>query len=72
MGKTGLTSDRIFDEIKSISRNKQQRVADVAIEIIRVLSSDELKTPEMKIIRSKPIRNLSLWLEGTISGKKLK
>ena len=69
MSKTGLAADQIFDEIKSISRKKQQRVADVATEIIRILSSDELKTPEMKIIRSKPIRNLSLWLEGNIFGK---
>ncbi len=69
MGKTGLSADHIFDEIKSISRSKQQRVADVATEIIRVLSHDEVETSKMKTIRTRPIRNLSLWLEGTVFGK---
>jgi hypothetical protein len=68
MGKTGLSADHIFDEIKAISRHKQQRVAHVANEIIQVLSSGEAST-ERKMGKAKPIRHLTRWLEENIFSK---
>jgi hypothetical protein len=70
MSKTGLSSERIFDEIKSFSRNKQLRVADVAGQIIQTLSGDAPKKSDTNIIKAKPIRNLSLWLEETVLCKR--
>lgn len=69
MGKTGLSVDHIFDEIKATSRHKQRRVADVANEIIQVLSSEEAST-ERKMSKAKPIRHLARWLEENIFSKK--
>jgi len=71
MGKTGLSAEHIFDEVKSLSRNKQQRVADVASEIIKLLSNEIMST-EMKTTKTRPIRNLTLWLEENVFNKKMK
>lgn len=68
MSKTGLGAEEIFDEIKALSRRKQQRVSDVANEVIQVLSRD-LHSTESKTAKSKPILNLTLWLEGNICSK---
>ena len=61
----------IFDEIKTVSRHKQQRVSDVANKIIHSLSS-EITSTEKKKIKPKPICNLTLWLEENIFNKNRK
>ncbi len=71
MSKTGLSADYIFDEIKTVSRHKQQRVSDVANKIIHSLSS-EITSTEKKKIKPKPICNLTLWLEENIFNKNRK
>jgi hypothetical protein len=68
MGKTGLSADHIFDEVKAISRQKQRRISDVATEIIQVLSSEMMST-EKKMVKARPIRNLTRWLEENIFSK---
>ena len=70
MSKTGLSSERFFDEIKSFSRNKQRRVVDVAGQIIQMLSDDVSNKSGTNIIKTKPIRSLSLWLEETVLCKR--
>jgi AmiR/NasT family two-component response regulator len=71
MSKTGLSADYIFDEIKTVSRHKQQRVSDVANKIIHSLSS-EITSTEKKKTKPKPICNLTLWLEENIFNKNRK
>lgn len=68
ISKTGLSPEEVFDKLKLVSRNKQRRVADVAKEIINILTSDPYGGRD--IASNGSIENLVKWLDETIVFRK--